>query len=145
MPQYVASVNHLEHRFASIPELDGFLAGIQQQDKLELFVQIDLGPTGAINRFLGGPKKHLQPCFSLRKTGIWARLTFLDGAWSEYRASDPEQRAAPDAATIGALVDHGELVSSNEYLTATRAFRAAREFLSQDGRRPDWLTYRYVK
>ena len=145
MQQYVANVNNLEHRFAAIPELDGFLATVEQQDKVDLFVQVDLGPTGKISRFFGGPKRHLQPCFNLQKAGTWARLTFLDGAWSEHRASDPEQQTAPDAAALEALVDPGESLSTTECLTAARAFQAAREFLRQHGRRPSWLTYRYVK
>src|SRR5512147_2971491 len=145
MQQYVASVNDVAHRFTTIPELDGFLASLEQQDKVDLFVEIDLGATGKLSRFLGGPKREVQPCFNLRKAGAWAWLTSFDGAWSEHRALDPEQQATPDASALQALADPGEPVSPTECLTAARAFRAARESLSQDGRRPSWLTYRYVK
>jgi hypothetical protein len=145
MHQYVASVNDVEHRFATLPELDNFLAGLEREGTVSVFVDMDLGPTGRLSRFFGGPKRDIQPCFSLRKAGAWASLMFLDEAYSEHRAVDPGQQAAPDATVLKALADPGESVPPAECMSAASAFRAAREFMGKNGRRPSWLTYRYVK
>jgi Immunity protein Imm1 len=96
-------------------------------------------------RLFGASDRDIEPCFWLAKAGEVAALTFLDGAWSEYRASDP-------AYPVQATADQQMALSCGEptpappevCLQSARALQAAIEYL-QSGERPSWLTYRYVR
>jgi hypothetical protein len=74
-----------------------------------------------------------------------ASLTFLDDAWSEYRASDGTRRGTPRE-EVRIKIAHGEPIPHpvEQCMEKARAFVAMREFLTQ-GKRPDWLTYKYIR
>jgi hypothetical protein len=112
----------------------------------EVWVYRDRGPRHRtwLGRLLGSPPRDVEPCFWLAKTGGVAALTFLDGAWSEYRATDP-------GCPVSATEDQRRALSCGEptpappevCLRADRAFAAAAEYLAR-GERPGWLEYRHV-
>ena len=89
--------------------------------------------------------RHIVPCFWLAKSGPVAALTFLDGAGSEYRATDPGHPAQATEAQRLALSCGEPTPAPNENcLNANRAFEAATEYLRQR-ERPNWLSYQYVQ
>lgn len=113
----------------------------------DLWVLIDHGrrQRSFLERLAGASDRDVEPCFHLEKTGEVAALTFLDGAWSEYRAMDPGHPVeATEAQRL--KISGGELTPQPlEFcMDASRALEAALAYL-REGERPAWLTYKYVK
>ncbi len=96
-------------------------------------------------RLLALSDRDVEPCFWLAKSGDAAAITFLDGAWSEYRATDPDRPVQVTAEQRTALSCGEPSPAPPELcLQSARAFAAAAEYLRR-GERPGWLTYRYVR
>jgi hypothetical protein len=65
-------------------------------------------------------------------------------AWSEYRAIDAKHPVLPSE-QVKRNIAHGELSPhpTEECMEKGWAFIAIREYIN-NGKRPDWLTYKYV-
>lgn len=145
--EYIVEVNESETRSPNLESVLGLLAKVATSERAEVWVQIDHGRRRRswLERLFGVSDRHIEPCFWLAKIGDVAALTFLDAAWSEYRATDP-------ACPVEATEDQRLALSCGEptpaplevCLRADRAFTAATEYLAR-GERPGWLTYRYVR
>jgi hypothetical protein len=144
---YVVEWNGSESRLPDAVRVCELLKRVTAADAAELSVRLDYGPRrrNLLERLFGMSDRHIEPCFWLAKAGPVAALTFLDEAWSEYRATDPERPVQATEAQRMAL-SCGELTPAppEVCLEASRAFKAATEYL-QRGERPDWLSYRYVR
>ena len=105
--QYLVEVNESEAQVSDEAGVCKRLEQIATMEVAEVLVLLDHGPRQRnwLQRLLGISDRIVEPCFWLGKAGEVAALTFLDGAWSEYRATDPaypveatlEQRQAPGA------------------------------------------------
>lgn len=84
----------------------------------------------------------VTPCFKLQKAGDVAAFIFLDDAWSEYRAMDPDGLDGIGE-DVGLKLSGGEPTPADPTvcMTAGRAFATARHYPLR-GTRPDWLRYR---
>ena len=112
----------------------------------EVSVVIDRGRRPSwLKRLFGFSERIVTPRLILQKAGGVAALTFLDEAWSEYRAIDPDR---PDGISedVRLKLSGGKPTPADREvcMTADRAFEAARHYLLR-GTRPDWLSYRYVR
>jgi hypothetical protein len=86
---------------------------------------------------------HRVESFTLFWYSQYAALTFYDEHSSEYHAID--QHPARDVPTeIRLKLEEPTPAPSEECMQKTRAFAAAREFIDT-GKRPEWLSYRYVR
>ncbi|QEG29591.1 hypothetical protein GobsT_43890 [Gemmata obscuriglobus] len=113
----------------------------------DLWVLLDRGTRHRtwLGRLLSLPARDIEPCFWLGKAGGVAVLMFLDGAWSEYRATDPDGPApATEAQRMALSCEEPTPAPPESCLRAERAFAAAAEYLVR-GERPRWLVYQYVR
>ena len=143
---YIVEQNEWETRFETAGAVCNFLDRVGADEAVELWVMRDPGRRrGWLQRLVGMSERLILPCFHLQKEGAAAVLTFLDDAWSEYRALDPQQRISVSEA-VRMKLSCGEPTPAppEVCLAPERAFEAAKHYLMQ-GERPEWLTYRYVK
>jgi hypothetical protein len=136
----------VETRLETAEEVCRFLDRIATEVDADFWVLIDRGRRPSwVKRLFGLSERVLTPCFHLQKAGEVAALCFLDDAWSEYRALDPERPTDVSEETRLKL-SGGELtpVDPEECMTAARAFVAAHHYI-MSGKRPEWMSYRYVR
>ena len=140
---WIAEVDEVETRFDTNQRLAAHVSELERQVSGRLWILIDHGPMKGWRRFLGA-KRDVSPCLSVEWDSEYASLTFLDDAWSEYRALDVTHPVMPGE-QVRRNIAHGELSPhpTEECLEKARAFIAIREFISK-GSRPDWLRYKYV-
>lgn len=145
---FILTWNETPHHLPDLEKALEFLNQVAQADGADLWAEIDHGSIQLswLDRFLGlRGDRDIEQAFHLEKEGRVATLIFFDDAESEYRATDPAQ---PIEATLEErqAVSQGEALPAPlvECLHSDRAFAAAAEYL-QRGKRPDWLTYLYVK
>jgi hypothetical protein len=88
---YIVEVDESETRLPDSASVCELLKQIAAAETTELWVKIDHGRRrrSFLARLFGASDRDIEPCFWLAKAGDVAALTFLDGAWSEYRATDP--------------------------------------------------------
>jgi len=143
---YIIEVNELETRLHDLASACQKLKQVVSEDTAELWVNIDHGfrRRNFLERLFGVSDRRIEICFWLAKAGDVAAITFLDGAESEYNATDLDYPTRPTAEQRMAL-SRGELTPApvEVCLQADRAIRAAIEYL-ESGQRPGWLVYRCV-
>ena len=109
-----------------------------------LWISFDDGPRPWWQRFLGASPRYVSGFATITWSDGFAILMFLDDAWSEFRASDPEQPVEP-ALAIRERLANGEPSppAPEECMSAERAFDAVLEALGS-GSRPRWLRYQQL-
>jgi hypothetical protein len=135
-----------EVRLETAEEVCRFLDRIASEVDADFWVLIDRGRRPSrVKRLFGLSERVLTPCFHLQKVGEVAFLIFLDDNWSEYRTLDPERPTDVSEETRLKL-SGGEPtpVDPEECMTAARAFVAAHHYI-MSGKRPEWMSYRYVR
>lgn len=143
---YIVEQNEVETRFETVEEVCDLLDRLETEASADFWVGIDRGRRPSwVRRLFGMSERLVTPCFSIERAGEVATLTFLDDAWSEYRAVDPD-RPVDVSEELRRKVSGGEPTPADPEvcMTATRAFAAARHYLL-NGVRPDWMSYRYVR
>jgi hypothetical protein len=143
---YIVECNGTETRLPDAAAVREVLTRAAAAESCELWVLLDRGPRRRswLGRLLGTPARDVEPCFWLGKVGGVAVLTFLDGAWSEYRATDPDgPAAATEAERVALSCGESTQAPPELCLWAGRAFAAVAEYLLR-GERPGWLAYKYV-
>jgi hypothetical protein len=143
---YIVEQGEAETRLETVEQVCDLLDRIAASESADVSVVIDRGRRPSwLKRLFGFSERMVTPCFILQKAGGVAALTFLDEAWSEYRAIDKDR---PDGISedIRHKLSGGEPTPADPEvcMTAERAFVAARHYLRR-GTRPDWLSYRYVR
>jgi hypothetical protein len=146
-PTYIVEWGGTESRLPNAGAVSEVLTNAASAESAELWVYLDRGPRRRtrLGHLFGSPARNIEPCFWLAKAGDVAALTFLDRAWSEYRATDPSGHTeATEAQRMALSCGEPTPAPPEMCLQADRAFAAAAEYLER-GRRPDWLVYRYVR
>lgn len=144
---YIVEWSGSEARLPDARRVCELLEQIVAVDAADVWVLIDHGrrQRSWLERLFGVSDRDIEPCFWLAQAGNVAALTFLDGAWSEYRATDPDRPVRATTEQRMALSGGEPTPAPLEVcLPSARAFAAAVEYL-QRGERPNWLTYRYVR
>lgn len=143
---FILELDGTETRLPDVAAVGVLLARLASVEEAELWVFLDRGPRSRtwLGRILGTPAHEIEPYFWLGKAGGVATLTFLDGAWSEYRATDPGG-PVPATGNQRAALSRGEptMVPLELCLRADLAIAAAVHYLAKR-ERPDWLAYQYV-
>jgi hypothetical protein len=145
--QYLVEVNESEAQVSDEAGVCKRLVQIATMEMAEVLVLLDHGPRQRnwLQRLLRVSDRIVEPCFWLGKAGEVAALTFLDGAWSEYRATDP---AYPVEATLeqrqALWCEESTPAPPEVCLQVSRALQAAIEYL-RSGERPSWLAYIHVR
>jgi hypothetical protein len=146
IPTYVIEHDELQTRFTSAAEMCAHLDRLAEHDNFDVWVLLDVGRRrGWLWRLLGYNAQVLTPCFHLEKAGEFAALTFLDDAWSEYRAVDPDRGVeAPVEVRLKLSGGEPNPASPEICFSAEKALAAAKHFLLE-GKKPNWLTYQFVR
>ena len=135
---YIVEVNESETRLPDAASACELLKQVAAADAAAMWVLIDHGPRRRnwFERLFGASDRDIEPCFWLAKAGDVAALTFLDGAWSEYRATDPAYPVEATGVQRMALSCGEPTPAPPEVcLPAARAFQAAIEYLLRGERR----------
>lgn len=144
---YIVEQDEVETRLETAEQVCELLDRLEASPAADhLWVLIDRGRRPSwIKRLFGRSERLVTPCFYLQKAGEVAALTFLDDAWSEFRAVDAD-RPVEASEEVRRKLSGGEPTPADPEvcMTATRAFAAARHYLL-NGARPDWMSYRYVR
>jgi hypothetical protein len=140
-----AELDEEETRLRTNTEVLSWLSDAESRVTGRVWVVQDLGPSTKWLRYIGGPKRDVRPHFAVEWSGDFARLIFLDDAWSEHRALDTTNPVAPSKEILE-QISHGEPIAHpvEECMGKRRAFDAMREYLVAE-QRPGWLSYRYVR
>jgi hypothetical protein len=143
---YIVERDESETRLETAEQVCDLLERVAASGSADVWVLIDRGRRPSwLKRLFGFSERLVTPCFYLERAGDVATLTFLDDAWSEYRAIDPD-RPAEVSEEIRHKLSGGEPTPADPdvCMAAGRAFEGARHYLLR-GTRPDWMSYRYVR
>ena len=144
---YIVEQDEAETRLETIEQVCDLLDRIAASASAEVSVVIDRGRRPSwLKRLFGFSEKDCHPMPHFAEGRRRGRTpTFLDEAWSEYRAIDPDR---PDGISedVRLKLSGGEPTPADREvcMTADRAFEAARHYLLR-GTRAEWLSYRYVR
>jgi hypothetical protein len=143
---YIVEQDEARTRLETVEQVCELLDRIAAGETADVSVVIERVPSQSrLRRFFGFSGRTVSPCFILQKAGGAAAITFLDEAWSEYRAIDPD-RPVGIGEDVRMQLSFGEPTPADPEvcMSADRAFAAARHYLLH-GARPEWLSYRFVR
>ena len=132
--------------FRSAEELKSFLVELERREagKLHIFKDYGKRPLRWWQRLFRIADWHRLPCLTLFWCDRYATLMFHDEASSDYHALEPQPAAdVPTEIRLQLNYEEPTPAPPEECLQKSCAFAAACEFIDT-GRRPKWLSYRYV-